>query len=168
MKQCTTCDIFTSDIEPKCPKCGGALIALLSAVAKPVAPKPASNSNAMGCFVLLGILLLIAIVSHWLSDDKAPGPSATAIPEKPCLELVSDKATLENSYGHIHGVVRNNCDKRFRYVEIEFKLYDSADAVTGTAMTNVTALGPYESWRFDAVGLHPFRQYNLAHVRGSE
>ena len=62
--------------------------------------------------------------------------------------------------------MRNNCEKRYNYVEVEYKLYGAGGEVVGGAMTNLAVLGPHESWRFEAVAMQPYARYQLAHVAG--
>lgn len=75
-------------------------------------------------------------------------------PAKPALELL-DFTAEKNSFFSITitGTVRNNTDKKYSYVQIEFNLYDKSGAQVGTALGNITNLEPYGIWEFEAIGL---------------
>lgn len=49
------------------------------------------------------------------------------------------------------GMVRNNTDRNYRYVQIEFNLYDDNGIQVGTAFDNVTNLEAGGIWRFEAI-----------------
>jgi hypothetical protein len=85
---------------------------------------------------------------------------------RPCLELTSDENAVRDGYGRIRGWVRNNCETRFNYVEVEYKLYGAGGDVVGGAVTNLANLGPYESWKFEAIAIQPYKRYQLARVSG--
>jgi hypothetical protein len=159
MKHCPPCDIFTRDIELQCPKCGGELAEMVPTATRPD-PKPDPNKPdvAAGCFVLIGILVVVGYFGGWFSGGAAKSPATAA-----CL-ILSDHAATAG--GYIVGRVVNRCGTSYRYVEIEFKLLDKSGAVVGTAMSNVTALGGQETWSFKAPALREFSRYELVHLKG--
>jgi hypothetical protein len=118
---------------------------------------------------IVGCTYILAYVFPQLSRYQA---ESSAVPAKapsgprPCLELTSDQDSSSDGYGRIRGWVRNNCEKRFNYVEVEYKLYDAGGGVVGGAMTNLAALGPYESWKFEAIAMQPYKRYQLARIAG--
>jgi hypothetical protein len=123
----------------------------------------------LGVIAILGYAYILGYVfprlAHYEAENAVAakhGPTAA----RPCLELTSDTGTVRDGYGRIHGWVRNNCEKRYNYVEVEYKLYDAGGEVVGGAMTNLAVLGPHESWRFEAVAMQPYARYELAHVAG--
>jgi hypothetical protein len=117
----------------------------------------------LGCTYILGYVF--PRVAHYEAENSLVATRAVAVPRS-CLELTSDQGTAGERYGLIRGWVRNNCEKRFNFVEVEYKLYGAGGDVVGGAMTNLAALGPYESWRFEAVAMQPYKRYQLAHVSG--
>ena len=135
--------------------------------------KPGCLSVSAG-WSIAGIIIVctsILLAIHATSEQPTPSTERSLSnpipPEKPCLELVKHRGILDSDHtGKIVGTVRNNCDRSYRYVEVEFKLTDSEGAVTGTAMTNVTALGPREDWKFEAIALNAYARYQLVHVKG--
>jgi hypothetical protein len=120
-------------------------------------------------FAIVGSAYMFAHVFPRISGSEADNVSvANKAPVSlgPCLELTSDQRTTGTGYGRIRGWVRNNCEKQFGYVEVEYKLYDANGRIVGGAMTNLAALGPYESWRFEAIAMQPYERYQLARVVG--
>ena len=104
-------------------------------------------------------------LSRYQAENSAVATKAAAAP-RPCLELTSDQDASVDGHGRIRGWVRNNCEKRFNYVEVEYRLYDAGGDVVGGAMTNLAALGPYESSQFEAIAMQPYKRYQLAHIVG--
>jgi hypothetical protein len=52
---------------------------------------------------------------------------------------------------YIVGQVRNNGNKRYRYVSIIFSLYDKSGAKVGIALAGISGLNAKGLWRFWAV-----------------
>ena len=110
--------------------------------------------------ILFGVLLflcLIVIFSNHsgTSTNDAPTQANVVTPHVPkdpqsCLTLVSHKFTAEEYSESITGTIKNNCDRRFGYVQITFKLYDEHDNVIGTALANQSSLDAGETWKFKA------------------
>jgi hypothetical protein len=98
--------------------------------------------------------------------ESSPAAMRAAAAPRPCLELTSNQNSAGDGYGRILGSVRNNCEKQFLYVEVEFKLYDSTGDVVGAALSNQAVLGPYQNWNFEAIAMQPYARYQLAHVAG--
>ena len=125
-----------------------------------------TRDRGIGCLAIIAVVILFMVFA---SKPEAPSthPAIEAPPEKPCLTLVKHKATRsESGMGRVWGTVQNSCDKSYRYVEIDFKLTDAEGAVVGTAMTNITALGPYEAWKFEAIAMEDFAHYELVGING--
>ena len=59
-----------------------------------------------------------------------------------------------NSFSHyIEGTVKNNRDKDYSYVQIEFICYDKDGNNLGTAIDNTNNLLGQQTWKFKAMGL---------------
>jgi hypothetical protein len=114
-----------------------------------------------GCVYMLAYVF--PRLSHYQAENRAVATNAAS---RPCLELTSDQDTSADGYGRIRGWVRNNCETKFNYVEVEYRLYDAGGEVVGGAMTNLATLGPYESWRFEAIAMQPYKHYQLVHIVG--
>ena len=54
---------------------------------------------------------------------------------------------------YIEGTVKNETDKNFSYVQIEFICYDKEGNNMGTAMDNTNNLLGNQTWKFKAMGL---------------
>lgn len=67
---------------------------------------------------------------------------------------------------YISGVVRNNTDKKYSYLQITFDLFDKDDNKVGTALANVNNIGPGEKWKFEAMALEDFSSYRLDEIIG--
>jgi|SRR5579884_3251649 len=78
--------------------------------------------------------------THYVSDGLA-------------LDLRSVHGIRDDVGLTISGVVTNNSDDNKPYVEIRFKILNSAGEQLDDAMTNTENLGPGESWRFKAISL---------------
>ena len=93
------------------------------------------------------------------ADDSAAvtssDPSAAGTEAKADLELLSSDGTFDSSIGAIHitGSVKNNSEKTFSYVQIQFVLYDKSGAQVGTALANTNGLEPGNIWKYDAIGM---------------
>lgn len=73
--------------------------------------------------------------------------------EKFSYEITSSEPDNINFGYYIEGIVTNNTNKEYNYVQIEFVCYDSDGNNLGTAMDNVNNLGANEKWKFKAMGL---------------
>ncbi len=53
----------------------------------------------------------------------------------------------------VTGTVENTTGKDLSYISVEYKIYDSSNAVIGTALANANNIGKGETWRFKAISL---------------
>nr|DAK78386.1 MAG TPA: zinc-ribbon domain protein [Caudoviricetes sp.] len=82
--------------------------------------------------------------------ESQQAPSA----EKVDLELLNDSGSGDSVGGiHITGTVKNHSSKTFRYVQIQYALYDKDNNQVGNALANTNGLEPGSTWKFDAVGI---------------
>lgn len=58
----------------------------------------------------------------------------------------------------ITGTITNTTGKNLSYISVEYKIYDSSNAVIGTALANANNIGSGETWRFEASSLGWFDQ----------
>lgn len=88
------------------------------------------------------------------------------------LELVGGikgTTTRSDGYGfssYISGVIKNNTDKKYSYVQITFALFDKDGNKVGTALANVNSLDAGETWKFEAIALKDFSTYKLDEITG--
>lgn len=58
----------------------------------------------------------------------------------------------------VTGTIKNTTGKDLSYISVEYKIYDSSNAVIGTALANANNIGKDETWRFEASSLGWFDQ----------
>lgn len=106
------------------------------------------------CFITI---IIIASVSSGNSEENAKEGNVSNNNEQP-----SEKFTYEitsqysDEYGfsyYIEGSVKNNRDKDYSYVQIEFVCYDKEGNNVGTAIDNTNNLLGNETWKFKAISL---------------
>lgn len=64
---------------------------------------------------------------------------------------VSNEYTDSIGTHYIEGIVKNENDKEYSYVQVDFVCYDKDGNNLGTAMDNTNNLGANESWKFKAM-----------------
>ena len=130
---------------------------------------------------ILGLITLISILAAACSDEEeqtyiestGPNEAVLVIPEEPDSEVeviapeaqapeadfiflegptveFADQASYEFT-NRITGIVKNNTDKDYEYVQISFTLYDVDGNVVDTAFTNVNNLKAGSTWKFEAM-----------------
>jgi hypothetical protein len=160
---CPGCGAQFSGPEENCGGCSG----------RPTAAGPRVELQARalalsgGRLVLLSIAGLILVLGfigllEWPGrtiTTKAPAASkslAAVLRPAQCLDFVSQTHGEVNEYStKISGVIKNNCGRDFRYVQVSFKLFDSSGATVGIAFTNLVGLAKGETWQFQARGFTP-------------
>lgn len=93
-----------------------------------------------------GLVLLLCIAFLGLT---------ASLSAEPALELVRHEfGRLLHGREIIMGEVRNNSDREYRLVLVEFNLYDKDGAQVGTASDMIRNLEPHGTWRFEAKIFH--------------
>ena len=133
MEETKKCRHCKSEIDKKakiCPNCS----------------KNQTNPFIKVLLIFVGVIVLIGACSS-LMDDV----------EKEQKERFTHEVTKEynNSIGehYIEGTVKNETDKEYSYVQIEFVCYDADGNNLGTAIDNTNNLLANETWKFKAMGL---------------
>lgn len=81
-----------------------------------------------------------------------PTPSETEPSTESGLTVVSfNWATEEYGSRYLVGTVKNNTDKQYSYVQVEFNLYDNSGAQVGSTADNINNLEPHGTWKFKAM-----------------
>ena len=82
-----------------------------------------------------------------------------------CLEDENEKLSVSNEkisidynayLGYsvkVTGTITNTTGKNLSYISVEYKIYDSSNAVIGTALANANSIGAGETWKFEATSL---------------
>lgn len=58
----------------------------------------------------------------------------------------------------VTGSITNTTGSNLSYISVEYKVYDSNNAVIGTAMDNATSIGKGETWKFEAMSFTFFNE----------
>ncbi|MCE5322107.1 FxLYD domain-containing protein [bacterium] len=104
--------------------------------------------GCLGLFILLGIIGALVGGTQTGSSDSTPATEDTSQTTK---DLTLQDWSVEGQ--SIKGVVKNNSNRTYSYVQIEFNVYDSSNAQIGSAMANINNLEPGGIWKFEAVAL---------------
>ena len=129
-----------------------------------------------GIIYFLGIITLISILVAACEDENTayiehtgPNEAVLVVPEEPDSEVevvvpevaeepqadfifVEGPEVVFGDFGHnIVGVVKNNTDKDYDYLQISFTLYDADGNVVDTAFANVNNIKPGGTWKFEAM-----------------
>jgi hypothetical protein len=119
----------------------------------------------------LGIALAFIRFFEWPGDTSTtkapPAPKIEAARPEPaqCLDFVSPPQGEVNEYStRISGVIKNNCGRDFRFVQVSFKLYDSSGSAVGIAFTNLAGLAGGDAWRFQAQGFTPSVRFRFDQI----
>jgi hypothetical protein len=81
-----------------------------------------------------------------------------------CLELLSKEGNVDQYSTTITGSIKNNCGRKFRYVQITFKLFDDSGNVVGTALANQNDLDIDETWTFKAHGFAVCNRFRMSQI----
>ena len=139
-----------------------------------------------------GVVILIIIVAIMLSGqavqrtESMPATSvprqvvatkvpATSVPRRVVATKVPDLVLLEYEWQqdggllrYIVGSVRNQSAKQYKYVQVQFSLYDKDGAQVGSAFDNVSNLEANGLWKFKAIVLEDSAvKAKLAELTGS-
>lgn len=126
-----------------------------------------------GVIYFLGVCCLISILATACDDEgttthiehTGPNEATLVIPEEPDSEIEVVPAEPEEDFiftegpvcvpgefsSSIVGVVKNNTNKTYDYLQISFTLYDANDNVVDTAFTNINNVKPGQTWKFEAM-----------------
>lgn len=176
--KCPKCALLNDQLLPNCRRCQAPLANLpvhipgpnLGTGNQPEKPKQQLPSIAIVC-IAIGAFIVIGAIGNALkgsSGSSSSSLSRDSAPSKPSLELL-DKKDSVTEYGSstIVGTVKNNSTKEYRFVMIEFNIYDSKDNQIGTAHDTISNLEPGGKWAFKALVLEKdFAKYKLKELKG--
>lgn len=106
--------------------------------------------------------MLSKLLASMDTSQNIPRDGTTA----PDLEMISDSVRNDELASYIVGTVKNNTDKKFLYVQIEFIIYDENGSEIGNALADTGDLGPNGTWDFEAEALGGFSTYKLKNITG--
>lgn len=131
-----------------------------------------------GIVYFLGICTLICILAAACEDEETtyvehtgPNEAVLVVPEEPDseVEIVVPETTVTpeseadfifiegpvavpgDFSNQIVGVVKNNTNKDYDYLQISFTLYDEMGNVVDTAFANINNIKSGGTWRFEAM-----------------
>lgn len=136
-KKCKHCQ---SEIDPKakiCPNC--------------------RKKQGMPKWIIFLIIVVILVVFASSTGDNEDGnanssTSGNVEQSEKFTYTITDEYDNGFSY-YIEGTVKNNRDKDYSYVQIEFICYDKDGNNLGTAIDNTNNLLGQQTWKFKAMGL---------------
>lgn len=137
MKKCKYCQ-SEIDINAKvCPKCG--------------------KKQGMPIWLIIIIIILAIIVIASLGSSETNNKeeqTGTTSKTKENVVLEEGHTGSLDEYGtfyYINGYVKNNSDKDYSYVGIEFTTYDNEGNTLGTCLDNNSSLEANGRWKFSAI-----------------
>ena len=104
----------------------------------------------MLCAVLMAICVSFAFVGCIdLNDNDETGSELSVSNEN-----ISIRYTEYLGYSvKVTGLITNTTGKNLSYISVEYKIYDSSNAVIGKALANANNIGAGETWKFEASSL---------------
>lgn len=101
-------------------------------------------------FIIIGISIISGIAGGNSKTDNETKTGATDNSEKLSL-LEGHSGKVDNEYSYeITGSIKNNTDKEYSYVQVEFYAYDEAGNVLDTCLGNNSGLEANGTWKFTA------------------
>ena len=136
MKKCKHCQSEIDDKARVCPNCG-------KKQGKPI------------LLIIIIVIIIIAVIATLGGAGETENePSQTGTTEKKeNLVLEDGYSGSLDEYGalyYIEGYVKNNSDKDYEYVQIEFTAYDSEGNTLGSCYDNTSSLEADGRWKFKA------------------
>lgn len=136
MKKCKHCQSEIDDKARVCPNCG-------KKQGKPI------------LLIIIIVIIIIAVIATLGGGGETENePSQTGTTEKKeNLVLEDGYSGSLDEYGalyYIDGYVKNNSDKDYEYVQIEFTAYDSEGNTLGSCYDNTSSLEADGRWKFKA------------------
>lgn len=151
-----------------CKACGGEIAASAKSCPKCGAKNKKPFYKQVWFWIII-VIFVIAVGSAGGSDSSTEvnsdngASSATtdtnkkSVEKKEKFEVVDgvDGITVEQDMfaTYFSGVVQNNTNKEYSYVQIEISLYDADGALLGTALDNVNNLEANGKWKFRAMSM---------------
>lgn len=136
MKKCKHCQSEIDDKARVCPNCG----------------KKQGKPILLIIIIVIIIIAVIATLGGGGETENEPSQTGT-IEKKENLVLEDGYSGSLDEYGalyYIDGYVKNNSDKDYEYVQIEFTAYDSEGNTLGSCYDNTSSLEADGRWKFKA------------------
>lgn len=109
--------------------------------------------------IIVIVVLVIAVIGGGLGGESSSSTKSNEQTGKTevkgeDLELEEGHTGTPDEYGfayYIEGYIKNNTDKDYSYVQVEFTAYDSEGNTLGTCMDNNSGLEAQGRWKFKAM-----------------
>lgn len=139
--KCKDCGKEVSESAKVCPGCG-------SKIKKPIYKK-----------VWFWIIIVFVIIGFASGETKESNKSSskndkTPTNKKENLVLEEGHTGAPDEYGiayYIEGYIKNNSDKEYSYVQVEFTTYDAEGNTLGSCLDNNSGLDADGRWKFKAL-----------------
>lgn len=99
--------------------------------------------------VIIGIGLVGSLAGGESNSTDTPSGTTTNTEKISLLDGYTGSAESDYSY-KITGTLKNNTDRSYSYVQVEFYVYDSAGNMLDTCLGNNSGLEANGSWKFTA------------------
>lgn len=139
MKKCKHCQ---SEIDSKakiCPNCR---------------KKQGLPTWAIVLIVIVVIMILGGAMGGGEGSESTDNKEKTPTSKKAALVLEDGHTGYPDEYGfayYIEGYVKNNSDKDYSYVQVEFTTYDAEGNTLGSCLDNNSGLEANGRWKFKAI-----------------
>ena len=156
MKRCKYCQ---SEIDPKakiCPNCGkkqGMPIWLIIVIV----------------IVIIGVIGTLAGGGETTEKKEQTGTTTTKEEDLVLEDGYNGSLDEYGAFYYIEGYVKNNSDKDYEYVQVEFTAYDSEGNTLGSCYDNTSSLEGNGRWKFKASCLDEtdkIASYKLKEITG--
>lgn len=117
----------------------------------PVCRKSQTNAFVKIIAIVLIIFGCLIACSAVLSEGVSEVEKENKKEKENFSYKISKEYTDEIGSHYIEGAVKNNNNKNYSYVQIEFVCYDKKGNNLGTAVDNTNNLGANETWKFKAM-----------------
>ncbi|MCI6265817.1 MAG: FxLYD domain-containing protein [Erysipelotrichaceae bacterium] len=125
-----------------------------------ICPNCRKKQGANGCLIAIIVIVVLAIIGAAFGSDSNSNnnsnsntDTSTTNKEKFSYEITSEYADDYSFAHYIEGIVTNNTDKDYSYVQIEFICYDKDGTNLGTAIDNTNNLLGNQTWKFKAMAM---------------
>ena len=130
--------------------------ALLLPPARQFVHQKTGKSLSTGVRIVLFLVLLFGGAASMPTTNIKSGNfeiAQTTVKNTKPKGLIVEEFSLEiGAYGNgkIVGTLKNTTGRAYKYVQIEFGLYDGAGNTVGSTLANINNLDPDGTWRFEA------------------
>lgn len=119
-----------------------------------ICPHCRTKQNKLGKWIILAIIILFigACCSNFAKSQEEE--------KNNFVHNVTNEYTDSIGTHYIEGTLKNNNEKDYSYLQIEFTCYDNDGNNIGTAIANANNIGAGETWKFKAMGLFTNKDVN--------